>query len=251
MIIGHEHRYLFVELPNTGTSAIHAALCEQYGGEPILHKHAYYQEFLSIARAEEKDYFVFSCIRNPLDIVVSGYFKHKTNHRGWFTDPKMRKENGGWVTARNLRKYRFIQDTSADFAAYFQKFYRFPPWDDWSSLAHKEFDYVIRFENLEADFARVLALLDLDAGEGLPVVNRTAGRDRDFWSYYTPEIRAQAVWVFGPFLREWGYEFPPEWGVTALPWTSRALFRLLRWPRKRLEWGASFDAGLLKQLAGV
>jgi hypothetical protein len=55
-------------------------------------------------------------------------------------------------------------------------------------------------------------------------VNPTAQK-RDFCSYYTPEIREHARWIFGPFLRKWGYEFPPEWGVASVPLPNQVLFR--------------------------
>jgi hypothetical protein len=47
----------------------------------------------------------------------------------------------------------------------------------------------------------------------LPVVNRTAKRDRSFFDHYrSPRVVLRAKHVFGPFMREWGYEFPTEWG---------------------------------------
>ena len=196
MVICHKYKYVFVELPNTATSAIHKELCEYYDGIPIFHptkgRHIHYQEFMRTAQPEERDYFAFSCIRNPLDVVVTNYFKHRTNHNGTFTDPKMWKRNGGWVTDHDLKKFRFIRETGADFPTYFERFYRFPPYDNWSRLSHQELDFVIRFENLQDDFAEVLELLGIEPQRPLPVRNQTSGRERDFWLYYIPEIRAQA-----------------------------------------------------------
>ena len=60
MIISHVHRYLFVELPHTGSSAVSRELREHYAGTQILYKHARYAEFLRSCSAEERDYFVFS-----------------------------------------------------------------------------------------------------------------------------------------------------------------------------------------------
>ena len=75
MIISHQHKYLFVELPRTGTTAVSRELRLMYAGTRILRKHSSYQEFLRKASDEEKKYFVFTCIRNPLDDAVSHYFK--------------------------------------------------------------------------------------------------------------------------------------------------------------------------------
>jgi hypothetical protein len=255
MVISHEHRYVFVELPNTASSAIHKELCEHYNGIPLMHptmgRHIYYHEFLKSARAEERDYFVFSCIRNPLDVTVSVYFKFKTNKKNVFTNPELWKKNGGWVTDYDLSRFNFIQSTSADFPAYFKRFYRFPPYDNWSRLSHKKFDFIIRFENLRGDFARVLELLGLDAKRSLPVVNKTALREKDFWSYYTPEIRDQTRRVFGPFMKKWEYDFPSEWGDFSVPWLSRLLFYICGYFRTRWEWGSSIDSKLLIRFFGL
>ena len=118
MVISHEHRYLFVELPHTGSTAIHAELCSNYTGENILHKHAYYHEFLKVASSEEKKYFAFSGLRNPLDEAVSIFFKYKTNH-GNYINPRQMKKNGGWVNKRDLVRYHYIKDNNADFPLYF------------------------------------------------------------------------------------------------------------------------------------
>ena len=75
MIISHKNKYLFVELQHTASSAISRELRVNYGGEPILRKLARYHEFLKAASAEEKNYFVFSGIRNPLDVAVTIYIK--------------------------------------------------------------------------------------------------------------------------------------------------------------------------------
>jgi hypothetical protein len=45
----------------------------------------------------------------------------------------------------------------------------------------------------------------------LPVVNKTTGKE-DYLKYYTPDIRERSIYIFGPFMQQWGYEFPKEWG---------------------------------------
>ena len=103
MIISHKHRYLFVELPHTASSAIRHELREYYDGVPILQKHSYYHQFLEIASEQEQRYFVFSTIRNPLDVTVTLYFKYKSNHKGAFTNPNRWKANGGDITDLELK----------------------------------------------------------------------------------------------------------------------------------------------------
>ncbi len=57
MIISHKHKYLFVELPRTGSTAIYEELCQHYDGTQILFRHATYDDFLKVASEEEKKYF--------------------------------------------------------------------------------------------------------------------------------------------------------------------------------------------------
>jgi len=251
MIISHKHKYLFVAIPHTGSTAISRELCENYAGVPILRKHADYHEFLEIANAEEKTYFVFAGIRNPLDEAVSLYFKYKTTHRETYTNPKRLKKNGGHVTDVHLRKFNFIKNTNADFPTYFKKFYTLP-YNNLISLSRKEFGFVIRFENLQDDFSQVLRLLRIEQKRPLPVVNKTTERRRDFLSYYTPEIYEQARRVFGPFMRKWEYDFPPEWGDNAIPWSSQIQFYVLdpckRFHWRHLKWGSSFYARAFRRL---
>lgn len=246
MIISHKHRYLFVELPNTGSTAVSKELCENYNGAPILHKHAYYHEFLKVAKPEEREFFVFSCIRNPLDVAVTIYFKYKTNHEGIYTNPKLWKKKGGHLPNSRLRRFKYVAENNPDFPTYFKKFYKLP-YDNWSNLAHEQFDFVIRYENLQGDFSKLLSLLGLHQKRPLPVVNKTEKKEF-FLSYYTPEIHARARRVFGPFLKKWGYDFPPEWGNSYVPWTSQKMFDIISFVKRQFFWGSSSRAQLVKKL---
>jgi hypothetical protein len=122
-----------------------------------------------------------------------------------------------------------------DFAAFFLKCYH-RPYDDWSNLAHKRFDFIIRYENLQEDFATVLKLLNIEQIRPLPVVNKTSGKASDPNIYYnTPEVREHARQIFGPFLKKWGYDFPTGWENSSVSWSSQvnfsvlALFRRIYW----------------------
>lgn len=238
MIISHKYKYLFVELPRTGSTAISKELCENYDGSQFLFKHATYSDFLRVANHEEKEYFVFSCIRNPLDDIVSLYFKYKTDHKERFTDPRKLKRARWLIKSIPLRRFNFVQKTNADFPTYFKRFYKIP-YNNWSALAHKEFDYVIRFENMQDDFARVLELIGIEQKRRLPVVNKTGEKRDSFLSYYTPEIYEQAKRVCGPFMQEWGYDFPSEWGNASVSRLSLMefhffnIFRIFYWKNLR------------------
>ncbi|HVS14495.1 MAG TPA: sulfotransferase family 2 domain-containing protein [Thermoanaerobaculia bacterium] len=234
MILCDRERYVFVELPHTASTAVAAELCANYGGRAVLHKHARYHQFLSQATPAQRRYFVFSGVRNPLDEAVSYYFRYKTDHQGRYSDPTNWKRNGGSVSDHSVAQYLFIRDHQADFPTYVRRFYR-KPYDNWSNLAHRRMDFVIRFENLQTDFAAVLGRLGIEPVRPLPVVNKTAQRRHAFWDYYPPDLRPWAARTFGPFLLHWGYRLPPEWGALGVPWTSRLVFHALR-PMRQARW---------------
>ena len=249
MIISHKHKYLFIELPHTGTTAISRELRLHYDGQQILRKHGHYHEFLRVAKPEEKEYFVFSGIRNPLDEAVSLYFKYKTDHHTRFSRPSPKST----VTRRDLERFKFVRDTNASFADYFKRFYRFP-YSNWSTISHRDFDCVIRFENLADDFVMALRLMGIQPVRPLPVVNKTMEK-KHYLEYFTPEIIPSARWIFGPYLKEWGYSLPPEWGKEGVPALAIAQYRALNLVRsfywRRIRWsqglvGRCFRAMVLK-----
>jgi hypothetical protein len=78
-------------------------------------------------------------------------------------------------------------------------------------LSGGHLDFIIRFENLQQDFSRLLERLNIPKVRPIPMVNKTRGKDRPFGSYYSPEIVNRAKRICGPFMDKWGYEFPPDW----------------------------------------
>ena len=220
MIMSDEHKYVFVELPWTGSTAISRELREHYGGRGVLHKHCNYREFLKYASAEQRRYYVFSGIRNPLDALVSLYVKLVTDHRRNYS------RNKDWVRRRDIRQYRWIQENKPSFAEFFLRFYHLP-YENWSSLDHHRFDYVYRLENVQDDFAEILRRIGLSQVRPLPVVHPTTGKGPSWQEHYGPETRKRALFVCGPLMERWGYEFPEEWGVGRVQLTARSLYKTI------------------------
>jgi hypothetical protein len=238
VVISHRHKYLFVQLPQTACTTVQNELIELYDGEKILFKHALYSDFLKQASAAEKEYFVFSSLRNPLDIVVSKYFKYKTDHVGAYSSP--RKKQFGFLHKHLLRvwdrnRYQFIRDDNADFGAFFDRFYRLP-YSSWAILDHHRFDYLIRYESLQEDFATMLDKVGIEPKRPLPARNVTGEKKKDFWSYYdTPELRRKAMTLFGRYMHEFEYAFPEDWtegpreGGSAFQYNAINSMRRLYW----------------------
>ncbi len=239
MIISHKHRYVFIEVPHTASSAIAVELCDHHGGEPILHKHANYSQFHARATPEERTYFVFGCVRNPLDSAVTVYFKYKTNHLGVYTNPDHWVRNGGWVQDTQLERYAFIADDNASFAQFFARYYT-AIYHNWMLMG--QFGHVMRYEHITEEFPRILKKLGIESVRELPRWNPTS-RKAAFEQYYVPEIRDQAVRTMGPFMEKWGYDFPNEWEPARIPLINRLRFSLvegainLAAPRMQLDPG--------------
>jgi hypothetical protein len=217
MIISDEHKYVFVELPWTGSTAISRELRQHYAGRHVLRKHSNYREYLKYASPEQRRYFVFSGIRNPLDSLVSIYVKFVTDHRENYS------RDVYWLSRRDKRQYRWVQENDPTFAEFFLRFYRFPM-ENWSSLDHHRFDYVYKLENVQEDFAEILRRIGLPQVGPLPVVHPTTGKS-SWQDYYGPETYRRALFVCGPLMERWGYEFPEEWSLGSVPSTARSLYR--------------------------
>jgi hypothetical protein len=233
MIISHVHKYVFVELPFTGTTSIRSALLEHYNGIRILHRHATYNEFYRTATPEQKKYFVFSCIRNPLDVAVTDYAKHKSGF-GEKVNVRIKKSKGmrRLINGYRLGKIDFAMDANADFSDYFLRYYKLP-YDDWSAVSHARCDFVIRFERLQEDFEKALELIGIkEKITNLPVTNKTAGKQDDFLSSYSAEAIARAKYVFAPYMDKWNYQFPLEWGEATTSWRTRKQYEALNLFRK-------------------
>ena len=209
MVVSDSHRYVFIQVPHTGCTAVGRELCEVYGNRSLLVKHANLamlrQQF---ADGRYDDYRSFCGIRNPLDIWVTKFFKLKTNHRGHYTDPSLRSENGGWVNERQLERFRFAQREETTFSRFITEF----PGTGNIPRRHREtpgeVDYLIRQEYLQEDFAAVLARFNIELERPVPLKNHTEAKSPDFLRYYDAAARKTAERVLAEDMDRWGYVFP-------------------------------------------
>lgn len=205
MVICEQHRYLFVEVPNTACTAIAAELVENYGGRKLLRKHARLEEAEAELGAEKVAALFKVCgVRNPLDVWVTRYLKLKSDHRGNFTNPAKHQRKGGWVPRRKMRQFRLIRDQDASFSEYIQAF---PESIGVDMQAVDRCDMVIRYESLADGFAEFLRRVDLAPVRPLPVVNPTAGK-RDYRTYYDAAALEVARARLEEPMARLGYGFP-------------------------------------------
>jgi hypothetical protein len=223
MIISHQHRYVFVQTPMTGCTSIGKELAKHYAGEKILCKHSTYTQFCRQASAKEKRYFVFGGIRNPFDRIVSLFHKLLYDHEDYLNKDNQ-KRLGPRTTRYQLKRFRYIRDTGADFSDYFLHFYhRFDPKLPPPQLPKEKADHLLRFERLASDFRSVLERLDLEPVRDLPLVNKTPGRMSEFETYYDERCRRLAISVLGPWAYYWGYQVPLHWRMS-VPTTAKNIF---------------------------
>jgi|TARA_R110000737_G_scaffold306646_1_gene314367 hypothetical protein len=208
LIINHKYKFCFFQIPRTGSTAIANELLEFYESEQILHKHSNYDQFLSNATNQEREYFKFAGIRNPLDSIVSQFLKMKNDYdrkfaRGIFGSGKP-------ISDGALAKYHFIQSTNASFEDFFKKFVTpefFKPHQE-TTISHM--DFIIRFDKLQDDFTKLTTLLDIPTIK-IPVINATKHKDQEYQNYYTGELIPIAIDILSPVMDKYNFSFPEEW----------------------------------------
>ena len=231
MIISHKYKLLFIGLPFSASSAISKELYLQYGGKSLLRKHSLYWEFKKVATKEQREYFVFAVLRNPMEIAVTMYEKMNKNAKGNFTNPELFVENGGHITKNHRQKFDFIHNKKATFQEYFTKFFK-NPYDNLASLTIDHCDYVISYENIVEDYLTCMKKAGIKNPKPLPIANKTEGKNEDICSYYTDDIKKEAIFIFGPFLEKYNYSFPASWGKVSPSIKSRLYFMVLSSLRK-------------------
>lgn len=208
MIINDTHKFCFFAIPRTASKAVSHVLVNELDSRQSLRMHASYEEFAQVASPDELSYFKFTTIRNPMDSVVSAYFKKKHDHNGRFSRGTFGK--GQPISPKALEQYRFIAETDSPFSEFFKHFYTQPYRRPRLEKTAENCDFVMKFENLEADFQKVLEKLNLPHTP-IPVINKTDGKKDDYLQYYTDDVIPLAKDIFGDLMTEWGYEFPKSW----------------------------------------
>jgi hypothetical protein len=229
-IVSWSHRYLFLQAPRTGCTAVaRGVLIPHLGGERlpadhivdaagrrVVHaKHAYLPTLLAhgvITEEQLASLFTFSTVRNPFDREVSLYTKMRSApydekvgspqyHRNQPADAQdahwaRSMSFSDWVVRRWCRRTPFglRVDTSRH------------PWLAAGGHA-RDAQFVMRFEHLQADFDEALDRIGVTQHYDIPIVNVTQGRQHDYRTYYTPKARRVIETVFATDLQQHGYEF--------------------------------------------
>jgi hypothetical protein len=201
-MISLSKRFLFVHVPKTGGNSIQGVL-KQYSEDRIVadaphqdgierfevandrystHKHASLAEYhAAMEPAIYTGLYKFSVIRNPWDWMISLYFSPHRGETAWNRDAFMTVVND----AGTLRRY-----------------IRTEPGVDGPLDA--DLECLMRFERLEADFARVCTDLGIPHE---PLPRRNQSQREGYAAYYDAELRDFVALKFHEEIAFGNYRF--------------------------------------------
>jgi hypothetical protein len=217
MIICDEIGLVFVQVPQSGSTAIGAELCDRYGGREFLAKHAGIEQARAALGTRSDRYIFVSGVRNPLDQAVSSYFKavnDPTDGTGRSLTHRLTR------TSTSAERAHFARYSAMEFSQFFCEFYSWVYAPRWLS-SQRESDLVIRFESIQQGFAEALALTNTSQDRPLPLVNKTERPIGTLEDSYNERAQVRAYRVFGPFMDEWRYDFPNGWRTPTHSSSSR------------------------------
>jgi len=234
MIVSHRHKYIFVGFPQAASTTITLELIEHYDGQPLLTKHANIPVLRKMKpELSLDDYYVFGVFRDPVEMVFTTYNKMQTNLHSVFTEPRYFHENGGHVSKKERKLFARMHREGWSFERFVRHAYRFQPYDNDFSLSYAYLDGVIRYRNINDDFAACLNAIGISPVQDLPVFNRTPKVSE------MPELGERTLMrVFGPFLQRYaqfsGRELPRPVSRMNMLW-FKAFSRIRSMKRMRFE----------------
>jgi len=217
-MVSHKHKFIFVHIGRTAGCSIERALCDDYCGDEstltnnkwVLYKD--YKSFLENSelaismntRSEIKalfgkkvynEYLKFTVVRNPWQRMLSQFKKTEDKRNGmYFVD---------WVKKSFVSKDRNMNN----------RFYKPCMWWISDDNGNNEMDYIIRFENLDKDFSKLLSKIGIDDIKlnKVKMLPSWASRDdidsQNYRDYYDNETRELIAINFKSDIEEFGYEF--------------------------------------------
>lgn len=227
MPVSHSHRFIFIHIPKTaGTSALEtfrsAGVQMEYDGSNLWDVFAghprgpelvdcYRRTFRvgTLAYAQQQHmpaavlknlisadvwdgYFKFAFVRNPWDLLVSGY-----HYQTGALTPEQRALNPD--ASALLERCRDFSDVvrcypmiRADMSSFFT--------DDRGELM---VDFVGRYESIDEDFAYVCRQIGIEA----PLSHENRSDHASYREYYTPETRDIVARHFARDIERFGYRF--------------------------------------------
>jgi hypothetical protein len=199
VIVSHEHRFVYVQVPQTGSSAIGTWMVEHLGGVRVLRKHTTLPQARRLLGKSIDGYLVIASVRDSLDQFVSSYFK--TLNR-----PATGTGSGGWfgLRATSTSRVEWAQSGDPSLDSYIDRFVRRPHGPVYT-LSLRAADLVLRYEEIGAASQYVTAALGVGELPPVPQVNSTDRARSDLSELASPGRYERVVRYHRPFRHEWGY----------------------------------------------
>lgn len=244
MIISHKYKFIYTKPRKVAGTSIQVALAQHCGPDDIItpeteHNSAIdetqytstarnddgYFNHMSARRVRQKvgketwdDYYTFTIVRNPWDMLVSRYF--------WMMKGATPRKSPTEVLAE-IAKQPLMPDlyTKLAFSVYREmRGLNLTPddtFEDFLGKMHGNYlntkyyfdtkgnplnDFVIRFEELDRDYETVCGEIGIPY-EPLPRLKTKTRKKRDYRDFYTPELRELVAKKLEREIEYFGYEF--------------------------------------------
>ena len=187
MFISESGKFVFVAVPKTATSTIHAYL-EQAGTDPLptafrMEQYHYSYPWIVKNYPETKDYFSFGFASNPWDRMVSSWIEFTSNQgqidtwsQGLVDDFQNFAD-----FAMNFTKTKWAEEIHFHPASWYLGCDQ-----EHINCGETQVDFIGRFENFGEDFNRVLAKINRSQFD---ILNwhklRKSDRHKDYQKYYS------------------------------------------------------------------
>lgn len=214
-MISHEHKAILIHIPKTGGSSFERLLCGQVFDHPTVSRMPNAQGFQHLDAREMKasfgreiweEYFTFSFVRNPWDLMVSLYAFLLTEH--W---------PGKYLYYHDVFKTGVREGIQSDGPISFEDFIdRAPTFNRYSTAGQLtylvdrrgkiELDFIGRFENYAEDAEKILKTLGVKEKIG----HDKKSEHNHYSTYYNERTKDKIYKLFRRDIKYFGYEFEKE-----------------------------------------
>ena len=225
-IICRSYNCLYIMAPRTSCTAIGNVLCSHLGGEylpaedlvdaegyfVVQKKHSKLNEIIGngiLPADQAAKLFKFTSVRNPFDSIVSLYFKKRDKYPALLSDPESwpHRVPGYVEDMKFCMTHSFNAWVLKNFSRHLIKsILGMRPANIYNDFVDGV-DAVIRFENLQNDFNKVLEEIGVEQPLPIPRLNTTPGRKTDYRQYYSRMSHLLVGFVLRNELKQLGYRF--------------------------------------------
>lgn len=202
--IHHEQKMIFVHIPKTAGNSITRALKqadpvdnEKRKRSPKIAKHAKAFEIKYLLGEEIwNNYFSFSFVRNPWDLMVSSY--------NWWKQKGAQRVKRYGKVARKIENMDFAKFMHSKYGRYMIN-ERYGNFYDWLSENDKIIvDFIGKVESIDEDWEKICKLNNLKHIE-MPHINKS--KRTDYRKYYDAETREIVARRFRKGIEKFDYSF--------------------------------------------